>query len=46
MDYAIYIIFGALLLVYLVVFTINKKGKKRRKSRQFMDGKQRHKVND
>ncbi len=42
MDYTIYIILGALFLVYLIVFIGNKRGQKRRKSRKFMEGKRKH----
>ncbi len=42
MDYTIYIIFGALVLVYFVVLITNKRNNKKRKSRSFMDGKKRH----
>lgn len=42
MDYPIYIIFGALALVYFVVLFNNKRNRKKRKSRSFMDGKKRH----
>ena len=42
MDYTIYIILGALVVVYFAVFFKNKRGQKRRKSRSFMEGKKRH----
>ena len=37
MDYTIYIILGALVVVYFAVFFKNKRGQKRRKSRRDYD---------
>lgn len=42
MDYTMYIILGALALVYFVVLFNNRRNKKKRKSRSFMEGKKRH----
>ncbi|MEK6154875.1 hypothetical protein WIW50_16515 [Flavobacteriaceae bacterium 3-367] len=38
MDYLIYIALVVLGLIFMVVFTNNRKRAKRRKSRKFMDG--------
>lgn len=40
-DYGIFLILGALVLVYFAVLLNNRKGGKKRKSRKFMDGKRR-----
>ncbi|GMN08514.1 hypothetical protein MTsPCn5_39040 [Croceitalea sp. MTPC5] len=42
MDYTIYIILGALALVYFIVLFNNKRNNRRRKSRSFMEGKRKH----
>ncbi|MEX0312715.1 MAG: hypothetical protein AB3N18_00945 [Allomuricauda sp.] len=38
----IYYVLGILGVIYLAIFFKNKQGKRRRKSRKFMDGKRRH----
>lgn len=38
----IYIVFGILAIVYFLVFFANKRGRKRRKGRQFMEGKRKN----
>ena len=45
MNYTIYIILGALIFIYFAVLFKNKRNKKKRKSRSFMDGKKRHNNN-
>lgn len=42
MEYNTYIILGVLALVYFAVLFNNKRNKKKRKSRSFMEGKKRH----
>lgn len=41
-DYTIWYVLGFLFFIYLVILFRNKRGNKRRRSRQFMDGKRRH----
>ena len=43
MNNTIYITLGVLALVYFVILFTNKKNNRKRKSRRFMEGKQRHK---
>lgn len=38
MDYNIYYILGALLVVYLLISMFNKKSARKRRSRKFMEG--------
>lgn len=42
MDYTLYIVLALLALIYFVVLFSNKQGRKKRKSRKFMEGKRRH----
>nr|WP_299341055.1 hypothetical protein [Allomuricauda sp.] len=42
MNYTVYIVLGALAIIYFVIFFNNKRGRKRRRSRKFMEGKRRH----
>ena len=42
MDYTVFIILGVLALVYFVVLFSNRKSQRKRKSRRFMEGKQKH----
>ncbi len=44
-DYTIWYVLGILAIIYLVILFTNKRGKRRRKSRKFMDGKRRHNNN-
>ncbi len=45
MNNVIYYVLGVLAIIYLVILFKNKGGRKRRRSRQFMDGKRRHNDN-
>ncbi len=42
MDYTLYIILAVLAIIYFVVLFSNKRGRQKRKSRKFMEGKRRH----
>lgn len=42
MSNTIYMILGALAVIYFVVLFYNKRGQRKRKSRKFMEGKRRH----
>ncbi|WP_431122376.1 hypothetical protein [Flagellimonas flava] len=44
-DYTIWYVLGILFLIYLIILFSNRRGKRRRKSRRFMDGKRRHDKN-
>lgn len=46
MDYTLYIVLAVLALIYFVVLFSNKRGRHKRKSRRFMEGKRRHNKED
>ena len=45
-DYTVWYVLGVLGLIYLIILFRNKKGRRRRKSRKFMDGKRKHGRNN
>ncbi len=42
-DNTIWYVVGVLFLIYFIILVRNKRGNKKRRSRQFMEGKRRHK---
>ncbi len=42
MDTITFYLLGVLIVIYLVILAKNKRGKRERRSRKFMDGKKRH----
>ncbi len=41
-DHTIWYVIGILAIIYLAVLFKNKRGKRERRSRKFMDGKRKH----